>query len=259
MEAKNSHKKNNMKLFIYAIIPATAPQNYAFTGINGAPLRTVQVGLVSLLVSDFKEKTIRPERKHLSIFHEVHKKLFEQTYFLPIRFGVIANNAANSMKLIAVHQQDFLKQLEKISNTVEMGLKMSWDIENIFEYIIAIYPEIKQTHNEMLAKNGKEINSFEDKIQLGQLFSEALKSEREVQAKKMQDIFSDIFIEFAENPCHKNNEVFNFSCLINKDQVSKFEAIVVNAAKQFNDDFMIVYNGPWVPYSFVKMNGMDLN
>jgi len=258
MATSKISKKSESGLFLYAFIPSDAPQTYSFNGINGCEIYAIKSGPISLLVSDFKEKTIRPERKHLSIFHAVHKQLLEQTCFLPVRFGVIATSAPKLKKLIELHQQDFAEQLDKINNSVEMGLKVNWDVANIFEYFLALHPEIKQTRDEIMSKDVQDIN-FEDKMRVGQLFSEALEFERKEQAEKMQAIFADIAIDLVENPCRKDNEVLNFSYLINKNQMGKFEDCIITASQQFNDDFSIVYNGPWVPYSFVKMNIAGLN
>lgn len=256
MTVKKTSSKSRVGLFLYAIIPVSAPETYDFTGIGGAPLYSIAVGEVAFLVSDFADKTIRPERRHLSLFHEVHKKLFELTFFLPMRFGILTDNVAQLKKILTQHQEDFKNQLQNFSSAVEMGVKLQWDVPNVFDYLLTLHPEIKEARDEMLSRSDA---SFNDKIKIGQLFGETLDAERRQQSDKMQAILSHATLEFIENPCRKEHEVMNLTCLVEKAQLKAFEDAIAEAGIQFNDDFLISYSGPWVPYSFVKINVTEIN
>ncbi len=255
MSTAKTSSKSTSGLFLYAIIPATAPQTYDFTGVSGAPLHTIIVGDVAFLVSAFNDKTIRPERRHLSLFHEVHKKLFEMTCFLPMRFGILTNNSAQLRKILTQHQDDFVGQLQKFSNTVEMGVKLQWDVPNVFDYLLTLHPGIKEVRDALLNNEEASVN---DKIKVGQLFSETLEAERKQQGDKLHAILSSVALELIVNPCRKEQEVAHITCLVEKEKLKAFEAGIAEAGVQFNDDFLISYSGPWVPYSFVKINVTDI-
>ena len=56
------------------------------------------------------------------------------------------------------------------------------------------------------------------------------------------------------NKCRDEREVMNLACLVDRNQVDKFESVVFEAANHFDDNFAFDYNGPWAPHNFVEVD-----
>lgn len=247
MAAKAEAKRGK---YLYAIVPDAGARTYDFNGIDGASVYTIPDGRMAAVVSDVPNQKIRPERRHLAAQQAVLKNLLLQTgAMLPMAFGIIADGPKAIKKIMSHNQEAFLKQLQRVAGMVEMGLRVSWDVPNIFEYFINTHPELRATRDRFLGPFGNP--SQEDKIELGRMFDRLLNEDREAYTDKVEEILSQYCQETKRNKCRSESEVMNLACLVRKEAQDRFEAGVFAAAKLFDNNFTFDYNGPWAPHNFV--------
>ena len=96
---------------------------------------------------------------------------------LPMAFGIIAEAPKPSRRSCPATTTAFLKQLQRVAGMVEMGLRVSLDVPNIFEYFVNTHPELRAARDRFLGPNRNP--SQEDKIELGRLFDRLLNEDRE--------------------------------------------------------------------------------
>jgi len=178
--------------YLYAVIARDPQEDYGPSGINDGVVYTIAKGRVAAVVSDLPNEKIRPERRHLSVHQQVLQKLLGRTTPLPMSFGIIADSAKAVEKILSTNQEALLKQLHRLEGKVEMGLRVAWDVPNIFEYFVNTHPELKAARDRFL--RGQREPTQEEKIEVGRLFDRILQEDREAYADHVESILSPLAV-----------------------------------------------------------------
>jgi gas vesicle protein GvpL/GvpF len=237
--------------YIYAIVRAAREQNFGICGIDGNPVHCITDGSVSAVVSEFHQPRIRPERRHLAAHRQVLKRLMEEATLLPLRFGTIAGNHDEVRRILSLNQERFIEQFNRVAGKVEMGLRVIWDVPDIFSYFVNREPELRRLRDRCF-DNGQ--GTREEKIEVGRFFDRLLSSEREACVRRVEEVIARCCAGIKTNPCRTEKEVMNLACLVEHNANAEFEAAVMEAAGLFDDDFTFDYSGPWAPHNFVELN-----
>jgi len=248
MTGKSSKKTGR---YLYAVIYGDKECNYGPYGIDQSMVYTVLGEKVAAVVSDVPDGRLRPERRHLSAHQDVLRRLMEESTPLPMSFGIIADGRKTIEKILTENQTAFRKQLDRVAGKVEMGLRVSWDVGNIFDYFVETHPELRLARDRFFGTHREP--SQEDKIELGRMFDRILNEDRESCAEDVEDVLFRYCFEIKRNKCRTEREVINLACLVGRDAESRFEEGVLEAAKLFDNNFLFDYNGPWAPHNFVDM------
>jgi Gas vesicle synthesis protein GvpL/GvpF len=238
--------------YLYAIVGGAQEQEWDICGIDGNAVHNITDGCVSAVASDISYPRIRPERRHLAAHRQVLKRLMEKTTLLPLRFGTITDNADEVRRVLSLNREGFLAQLERVSGKVEMGLRVRWDVPNVFGYFVNREPELRRMRDRCFDGQGQVTD--EEKIEIGRLFDRLLKGEREACIRRVEEIITRCCAEIKTNHCRDEREVMNLACLVEHGASAEFEAAVMQAAGLFDDDFAFDYNGPWAPHNFVELD-----
>ncbi len=238
--------------YLYAITALVQDRAYDVAGVDGSPVRSVSNGRVAAVVSDCARQKLRPERAHLAAHKEVLKRLMLDSTVLPMAFGIIADDLKAVRRMLSLNQKAFLEQLERVFGKVEIGLRVNWDVPNIFEYFIDIHPELRAARDRLLG-NQREARQ-EDKLELGQLFDRILNDDREAHSEKLDGALAPCCAEIKRSPPRNVNEVANFKCLVARDDQKQLEDAVFQAAGLFDNNYAFDLNGPWAPHNFVEMD-----
>lgn len=237
--------------YLYAIIAADEKIDFGPLGIGGKTVYTISDGGISAVVSNVANKKIRPQRKNLAAHQQVLKRLMEITTPLPMAFGVIANGDGAVKDILANHRSLFIEQCKRVSGKIEMGLRVTWDVENIFDYFISTHPELRTARDTYFANQREP--SQEDKLELGRLFDHLLQDDRENFSAMVEQILGPYCHEFKRGKCRNEQDVMNLSCLVSREEESRFEDGILKAAGNFDNNFVFDYNGPWAPHNFVEI------
>ncbi len=238
--------------YLYAIVPASAEESYGLSGIDGASVYIIANGRLAAVVSDVPNTKIRPERRHLAAQQAVLKGLLAATEaMLPMAFGIIADGPHAIKKILSRNREAFLAQLQRVAGMVEMGLRVSWDVPNIFEYFVNTHEELRAARDRFLRP--QRIPSQEDKIELGRMFDRLLQEDREAHTEKVEESLSPHCQEIKRNKCRHEGEVMSLACLVPRQAQDRFENGVFAAAQLFDNHFTFDYNGPWAPHNFVDL------
>jgi hypothetical protein len=239
-------------LYLYAVIEDDRPFNRGITGILGGEVYTISDGFVSAVVSEVPDKRMRPERRHLAAHQGVLKALMTDSTPLPMAFGIIASSKKAIEAVLSDNRETFADQFNQVRGKVEMGLRVSWDVPNIFDFFIDQYPELRWERDKYFGKHRGP--THEDKIELGRLFDRLLTEEREAHTLAVEDVLLQYCDDIKRNRCRSEKDVMNLACLVPKDQEVQFEAGVMKAANLFDNNFAFDYNGPWAPHNFIDLS-----
>jgi len=251
---------NSNAKYIYAVVscaergsPAvkTAP-NYGPIGIEGSPVYALSEGWVAAVVSDVHNAKIRPQRRHLAAHQEVLKRLMGETTPLPTTFGIIADGPEAVRRFLSRNQESLVEQLQRVAGKVEMGLSVTYDAPNIFEYFVNTHPELRVARDRFFSTQREPTQ--EEKIELGRMFDRFLHEDRETHTAVVEGVLLAHRFVNKRNKCRNEQEVMNLACLVGREDRAEFEASLFEAARLFDDYFVFDYNGPWAPHNFVELD-----
>lgn len=176
------------KTYLYAIIAGGEDRVYEEAGIDQSKLYSISAGPIAAVVSDVAGERLRPERARLAAHHQVLKKLMAESTPLPMSFGIVADSPAAVRRMLARNQQVLLAQLQQVAGKVEMGLRVSWDVDNIFEYFVNTHPELRIARDRLLASGGQP--THQQKIEVGRMFDRLLNQERDAHTDLAMEMFA---------------------------------------------------------------------
>ncbi|MBI3280450.1 MAG: GvpL/GvpF family gas vesicle protein [Acidobacteria bacterium] len=239
------------KTYLYAIVAAELDQPHDSPGIDDADVHTITAGRVSAVVSCVSHARLRPERRHIAAHQRVLKRLMAETTPLPMAFGMTAESPDAVRGILARNQGALLGALRRVSGNVEMGLRATWDVPNIFEHFVSTHAELRILRDRLFAA-GRE-PAREERIELGRLFERLLQAERDAHAGKAEAVLAQHCVEIERGNCRPEQEAFRLACLVPKLQQEAFEGCVFRLAQLFDNSFAFDFNGPWPPYNFAKV------
>jgi hypothetical protein len=237
--------------YLYGVVASHEERSYVFCGIEGGIVYTISDGRVSAVVSDVPNGKIRPERRNLASHQEVLRRLMEESTPLPMAFGIIADGLKAIQRILSSNQEAFLEQLHRVTGKVEMGLRVAWDVPNIFEYFVNTHPELRAARDRFFGTHREPTQ--EEKMELGRMFDRILNEDREDFTEQVEGVLSRSCLEIKRNKCRNEREVMNLACLVGREGQEKFEEDVFEAARSYDNSFAFDYNGPWAPHNFVEM------
>jgi hypothetical protein len=238
--------------YLYAITAPGRERSYDVAGIDGAAVHSVRHGRAAAVVSECARQKLRPERAHLAAHKEVLQRLMMDSTVLPMAFGTIADDVKAVRRLLSLNEEVILEQLERVAGKVEMGLRVRWDVPNIFEYFIDTHPELRAARDRLLGNQRQPRQ--EDRIELGQLFDRLLNEDREAHADQLEEALAPCCAEIKRSPPRNVNEVANLNCLAGRAGQKQLEEAVVQVAGMFDSNYAFDLNGPWAPHNFVEMD-----
>lgn len=238
--------------YFYAVIAGPADRNYGTIGIDDGLVHCISHGAVAAVVSETKQSSLRPERRHLAAHQRVLKRLVEDGPVMPMSFAVIADGPEDIRRILDSNEEILVAGLQRVSGRVEMGVRVRWDVANMFEYLIGRHEELREARDRTF-RWGHE-PSREEQMELGRLVEHLLSDDREATAELVEESLRERCVEIKESKLRDERELVNLACLIERGTEDAFGQGVVEAAKLFDSNYCFDYNGPWAPHSFVELN-----
>lgn len=237
--------------FFYAVIlirEGIDTERVVVLGLNEKRVYPVIYRDIAALVSDYPMvDTIRLLRRNLAPYHGVCRKFGENFTTLPARFGQVAKDEEQVRRVLEENYGMILGELEKLDGKVEMGVKMWWDVEDVFEYFLEKDEQVKSYRNRLLRGPGQPDRM--QRMEFGKFFYERMMRERERITGKI--LFSLETKEARVEDPRDDNTVMNASFLVREERINEFEMEVEETAHQLGPEYRVQINGPWLPFSFV--------
>lgn len=249
------HASTKQKLYLYAIVPDTNGRSFGPIGLDGGTVHSMTSGRVTAVVSQVAAN-LRPERRQLAAHQEVLKRLMLETdAVLPVSFGVLAGEPPAILRVLSRNQRALLDQIRRVTGRVEMGLRVTWDVPNIFEYFVQTHPELRVVRDRFFG--GHRELTQNDKLEVGRMFDRVLTEDREAHAGGVEECLAPHCDEIKRSTPRTEREVVNLACLVPRAEQERFERAVFEAAQAFDNNYAFDYSGPWAPHNFVELT-LDL-
>ncbi len=238
--------------YVYAFLRARdqkAVEDAKLHGIEDNQVSVIARGDIAIAISPIVAKKIRPQRKFLAAHQEIVTTLSKHWSMLPVSFGLIADNVEQVVHILESNQTILNEQMDRVDSHVEMTLTMTWTAPNIPQYFVDRYPELAEARADIVSG----IATRDDQIEMGRMFESLLNQERSIHTDKFLQVLEPLTKEIEAQPMRQESDVMRLACLIHRDSEEVFSQAVYKAAELFSDEFAISFNGPWPPYSFVKL------
>jgi hypothetical protein len=219
-------------------------------GLASAPVHAIRFKDIAAIVSDHPVEKLSLLRRNLEPHHRVVREISNQTTFIPATFGHISDTAEQIQEVLRDNHAGIREELERLAGKAEMGVKLLWDVDNIFDFFVSFDRELRNRRDRVF---GKSRPSLEEKIELGAFFDKRLKQERDRLSNQIVTALSPVTCEFRVNPPAEEKMVLNAAFLIERAREKEFEEALYRAAGLFDSNFALDYSGPWPPYSFIRL------
>ena len=237
--------------YLYGVTVAQA-MTCSREGVGGAAVELVVEGPVAAVVSRLGVGKVRPQRANLAAHHHVLRDLAEERPVLPAVFGTVSGTDAELRRVLRDNQESFALLLERLRGKVEMGLKVYWDLPNVFEYFVATHQEL-ESMRDRLFRPGR-VPTVEEKVELGERFVSLLGQSRQRHAERVQEAIAGCCAEIRNIDPGEERMILKLACLVQRDRLGEWEEGVKRAALLFDDHYRFEYNGPWPPYNFTDVD-----
>ncbi len=154
--------------------------------------------------------------------------------------------------MLSRNRADLVRQLTRVAGKIEMGLRVTWEVPNIFEFFVEHNPELRAERDRLFGRRGEPAR--DERLELGRMFERLLEEAREAFTGGVEEVLTGCGAEIKRNQPRNEREVMNLACLIGRDSRPQFEACVFEAAQRFDNNYAFDYNGPWAPHSFVELD-----
>ena len=238
-------------LYLYGMIGAEADVDDAGSGLGGARLETLVEGRVAAVFSPTGAGKVRPQRGNLAAHHRVLHDLARRHAVLPVVFGTVVESEDELREFVRDNHDALAGMLARLAGKVEMGLKVYWDTQNIFEYFIATHQELETLRNRMF-RHGRSA-TVEEKVALGEAFASALQQARLRHTGRVKEAIAPYCAEIRAVTPGEEQMIMKLACLVDKDRVGPWEEGIRRAASLFDDHYRFDYSGPWPPYNFADI------
>lgn len=239
--------------YVYAIVPERTAEGLALQGIGGAGVEVVTAAGIAAVVSPIADRTIRPVRRNLAAHHAVQKAVAEISPSLPMGFGMISESVAAVRRLLEANGDALAEKLETLAGCAEMSVRVAWDVDNVFEHLLARSDELRAARDRMLAAAPQ---NRDEQIAAGELFAAILQEERERHAAAVEAALRPACERMEPADLKRDDDLARFACLVRLPSLDRFERALADAAEAFADDILFEYAGPWPPHTFA---GADLD
>jgi len=222
-------------------------------GIAETELAVVSSGQISAVVSDIVKADLVANQANAITFADVIEILAQQYTLLPMRFGSVMESADSVSMMLERNYEEIQKNLQKVENKVEYGLKIFCNSEKLRE-------QIKPKSEELILSPGKPDSETSNHSIYRDYVNNKLKEHR---LEELLLAYIDSVIAQITEKINQLSAVLKFKKIVTEttiiDAVFLLDKEQENNLIQAIDDFKNQFNalnfvltGPWPPYNFVE-------
>jgi hypothetical protein len=139
-------------------------------------------------------------------------------------------------------------ELEKIEGTIELDVVVWWDLQKILPTISRHNDQIQARQQQLVQKSGQV--SFEEKVMLGQLIEQALKTEKVRYQEMILHMLKSEAIDICSHALANDEMIFNAAFLLQRKDEEAFHTLVHSLDEKLENSVNFRVVGPLPPYSF---------
>lgn len=237
--------------YLYCVIGSRKPENFGRIGIDGNEVYTINYKDLAAVVSDASNSSYEILRQGL-IHQKVVENIMKKYTLIPMSFGQVPKSKDDVKGFLSEHYLEMKKMLEKLDGKIELGVKVSWKMDEIMKDIVKSSDRIRILSKQIKAKTPEK--AYPLKIELGKLVSDALSRKSEKIANDVYTSLAHLAVGRKENKTIGDKMLLNAAFLVEKEKEKEFDEKVNEEEKKYGDKVTFKYVlSP--PYNFVSIGG----
>jgi hypothetical protein len=245
-------------LYVYGVIPAADaggwPGADGVDGLEGpdSTVRPVVAGELAALVSALASDRVPGRRDDVEAHRRVLSLANERGTTIPMRFGIVVDSEDLLREDVLVrHAPEFTDLLRKLDGHVQMTVRAFYAEDALLREVLESEPEI--VRRSAAIQGLSELESRQERIELGRLVAERVTARREQDEQALLDRLWSFAAEVRVDPPGSEHVALNAHLLIRRDRRSALDdAVAVLGALQGH--LALRYIGPLPPYSFAELS-----
>ena len=237
--------------YLYCIIESMKPENFGRIGVDGNEVYTINYKDLAAVVSDASNSSYEILRQGLT-HQKVVENVMKKYTLIPMSFGQVPKSKDDVKGFLSEHYLEMKKMIEKLDGKVELGVKVSWKMDEIMKDIIKSSDRIRILSKQIKVKTPEK--AYPLKIELGKLVADALSRKGEKIANDVYTSLGHLAVGRKENKPVGDKMLLNAAFLVEKEKEKEFDEKVNEAEKKYGDKVTFKYVlSP--PYNFVSIRG----
>lgn len=238
-----------MKIYTYGIIDSNNKIDESIDGLENMRICNIPYRNIGAVSSDLNIQIEDINKNHILKHEEVVERLMGNFTILPFKFFTVFNKKEDVLSMVKTYYGDFRKNLDRLHNKVEFGIKIIWSGDTIKKHINSTYNG--GNANAAISDNSPGRNFVWKKFKNYKTNKE-LEKEANRCIAFIDEHFKKIAVEKKLQKLQSKNLLLNASYLVDRGKQSYFESAferLRNAPR--SQKFKYLFSGPWPPYNFI--------
>jgi hypothetical protein len=169
-----------------------------------------------------------------------------------MRFGVVMEDeAAVRERLLDLHREQLVAQLERLDGQVELSLRATYQEEPLLREILAEEHRIRELHEAL--RGSSPAATYFERIRLGELIAAAVEDRRHRDTQAIMSMLAPLADDFRLSEPRHERIALSASFLTARERVAEFDDAVDDVGRRQQNRMLLKYTGPLPPHSFVTL------
>jgi hypothetical protein len=209
------------------------------SGVDGAPVRLLEAAGLGVWISAAQDDraTVQRLREHDRVVREALRTATP----LPLRYGTLLRSEPAAAEMLAERAGEFRATLDRLTGTVEMGVRIDWDAE----------PEAPDADPGPPGSQATGAGRAYLEARRAELANELRIRERaESLLLEAEAEFADLGLPTVRTVLAREGVAGSLAHLVHRSQATRYRERAREVTHR-RPDLRITLTGPWAPYSFV--------
>lgn len=239
-------------VYVYGILPCDIELRSGVTGVGDPPgeVRLVRNNDLAALVSDVRLDGPLGGAEDLLAHEELLDSTAASVPVLPLRFGsVLTDDDAVAEELLGANHDEFTAALEQIDGQAEYVVKGRYVEQAVLAEVLDENPRAVRLREQIGDVDPDATR--EQRIELGQIISEAVEAKRQEDTRALGDALSGQVTASVVRPATHELDAVYAAFLVAADQAEQFSQTVGRLADEWQERIELRLLGPLAAYDFV--------
>jgi hypothetical protein len=239
--------------YVYCVIEAREEIDLGPIGIGegGHHVYSVHHSDLAAVVSDTPLTLYDPTRQNVMAHELVNETVMRDHTVIPMSFGTIFRTEEDVVEFLRTTGKAFQEVLDKTRGTIELGLKILWNREEMVARLEKKDEEIAGLRKEI--SDAGQGSTYFARVQLGRLVENALEAEASQLVAEVYETLTPLAVASRSSKLIGDNMILNSAFLVAREREAEFDEAVKKLSRLHKGVLNFRYTGPWPPYNFVNI------
>jgi hypothetical protein len=241
-------------IYVYAVVRGGPAAVFGGGGVGmpPAPVRTVEAGGLSAIVSDVPGTFRAADRADVERHDRILARLGRGRTAVPLRFGTVMDSEAEVREhLLERHAEQLASMLDRLEGRVQMSVKAYYLDQALLRAVLLRDPQLKRRSD---ALEGRPVVATQtERIALGRDVADAVQEQRELDQREMLASLVDHAEETRLDAPASDRQALAVQLLVEERRRPRLDAAVERLTHTYRERCAFRYVGPIPPYSFCDL------